>query len=140
VLARGEGLALYREVAAQFARLPGIDAKALHGLAERLARPAEEQAYELALSFLRGWLSRLACHAALAPAVEMLPGEEKVLTRLAAPGQLERWAELWETSSALISRTDALFLDRKQTILSIVYAAARVAGGSRIHMPAPVGP
>ncbi len=129
-LARGEGLKLYREVASLFARLPDVDAQALYELAERLARPAEEQAYERALSFLRGWLNRLACHAALAPAAEVMAGEEKVLARLAAPARLEGWAALWETASALIGRADALSLDRKQIILSIVFAAARTAQGA----------
>jgi DNA polymerase-3 subunit delta' len=129
-LARGDGLSLYREVAALFAQLPDVDAPKLHALADRLARPSEEQAYARALSFLRGWLNRLACHAALAPAAEILAGEEKVLTRLAAPAHLEGWADLWESSSALIKRAEALKLDRKQTILSIVYAAARAAQGA----------
>jgi len=133
-LAHGEGLSLYREVAALFTRLPEVDAQALYGLAERLARPAEEQTYERALSFLRGWLNRLACHAALAPAAEVISGEEKVLTRLAAPARLEGWAALWETSSALIGRADALSLDRKQVILSIVFAAARTAQGAPVGL------
>lgn len=128
-LAQGEGLVLYREVARLFAGLPDLDAQALHSLAERLARPADEQAYAQALSFMRGWLSRLAREAARLPKSEILAGEGKVLERLAAQAGLERWSALWEGADALIKRADALALDRKQVLLSIVYGAARTAQG-----------
>jgi DNA polymerase-3 subunit delta' len=128
-LAEGEGLALYREVAGLFARLPDLDAQRLHSFAERLARPAEEQAYEQAVSFMRGWLSRITREAARLPKTEILAGEGKALARLSARAGIERWSSLWERASALVKRADALALDRKQVLLSIAYGAARTAQG-----------
>ena len=102
------------------ATLPDLDMVRLHGFAERFARRGEEaNAAWRSLNYLfDGWLKGLARHAALggkvAPAV---PSESGLHDRLSAAVSLDRWIEAWENVARLLSRADAVNLDRKQTVL-----------------------
>jgi DNA polymerase-3 subunit delta' len=106
------------------ATLPELDMPRLHGFAERFARRGEEaNADWRSLNYLfDGWLKGLALRAALgthggSEAAPIVPSESGVHARLLAAASLDRWIEAWEKVAHLLSRADAVNLDRKQTVL-----------------------
>ena len=119
-LARAGSLALYREMVEVLATLPDLDMPRLHGFAERFAKRGEESNAEWrSLNYLfDGWLKALARHAAVGGEGELVVPQEKGLhARLLAAARLDRWMEAWEKIAYLLSRADAVNLDRKQTVL-----------------------
>ncbi len=119
-LARAGSLALYRELVEVLATLPELDMPRLHGFAERFARRGEEaNADWRSLNYLfDGWLKGLARVAAVGSEEgAALPAERELHGRLLAAAGLDRWIEAWERVSHLMARSDAVNLDRKQTVL-----------------------
>ena len=119
-LARAGSLALYREMVEVLATLPDLDMPRLHGFAERFAKRGEESNADWrSLNYLfDGWLKALARHAAVGGEGELVVPQEKGLhARLLAAARLDRWMEAWEKIAYLLSRADAVNLDRKQTVL-----------------------
>ena len=66
-----------------------------------------------------GWLKGLARHAALGgeAAASRAVGERPARRACCAAASLDRWMEAWEKVARLLSRADAVNLDRKQTVL-----------------------
>ena len=119
-LARAGSLALYRDMVEVLATLPDLDMPRLHGFAERFAKRGEEaNADWRSLNYLfDGWLKSLARHAAVGGEGELVVPQERGLhARLLAAARLDRWMEAWEKIAYLLSRADAVNLDRKQTVL-----------------------
>ena len=119
-LSSAGSLTLYRDMVDVLSTLPDLDMARLHGFAERFARRGEEaNADWRSLNYLfDGWLKGLAKHAAVGgdfPTV--LPAERELQGRLLAAASLDRWIEAWEKIAHLLSRSDAVNLDRKQTVL-----------------------
>jgi DNA polymerase-3 subunit delta' len=126
-LAAAGGVELYEAVLALVSRDGGIDPAALHAFADRLARADAEEAYRAVEELVRQLLARLA----VAAAREREGGEpasaareEEVVRRLGVRAQAARWAELRDEIGRSFARTDALNLDRKQTILGAFFAIA----------------
>jgi len=119
-LASAGSLALYREMVEVLSTLPELDMPRLHGFAERFARRGEEaNADWRSLNYLfDGWLKGLlhqgAVGAGIAPVV---PAERGLREKLLAAASLDRWMDAWEKVARLQSRSDAVNLDRKQTVL-----------------------
>ncbi|CAN5841399.1 DNA polymerase III subunit delta' [soil metagenome] len=114
-------LELYGEMVGVLATLPNLDIARLHGFAERFGRRGEEaNAAWRSLNYLfDGWLKALARRAALgAEVAPVVPAEDGLHGRLLAASSLDRWIEAWEKIAHLLSRADAVNLDRKQTVLS----------------------
>lgn len=120
-LAGAGSLELYREMVDVLATLPDLDMARLHGFAERFARRGEEaNAAWRSLNYLfDGWLKGLARRAALGreETAAIVPSESGLQARLLAAASLDRWIEAWEKVAHLLSRADAVNLDRKQTVL-----------------------
>lgn len=119
-LASAGSLALYREMVEVLATLPELDMLRLHGFAERFARRGEEaNADWRSLNYLfDGWLKQLARRAAVGEEVPpIVPAEGGLQGRMLAAASLDRWIEAWERVAHLLSRADAVNLDRKQTVL-----------------------
>ncbi len=119
-LAGAGSLELYRELVEVLATLPEIDMPRLHAFAERFAKRGEEaNADWRSLNYLfDGWLKGLARHWALGTeAAAIVPSESGLNGRLLAAASLDRWMEAWEKVAHLLSRADAVNLDRKQTVL-----------------------
>lgn len=119
-LAGAGSLELYREMIEVLATLPELDMPRLHTFAERFAKRGEEaNADWRSLNYLfDGWLKGLARHWALGTeAAAIVPSESGLNGRLLAAASLDRWMEAWEKIAHLLSRADAVNLDRKQTVL-----------------------
>ncbi len=119
-LASAGSLGLYRDMVEVLATLPQLDMPRLHGFAERFARRGEEaNADWRSLGYLfDSWLKSLARHAAVGgETAAIVPAERGLQERLLAAASLDRWVEAWEKVAHLLSRSDAVNLDRKQTVL-----------------------
>jgi DNA polymerase-3 subunit delta' len=119
-LAGAGSLDLYREMVEVLATLPELDMPRLHAFAERFAKRGEEaNADWRSLNYLfDGWSKGLARHWALGTeAAAIVPSESGLNGRLLAAASLDRWMEAWEKVAHLLSRADAVNLDRKQTVL-----------------------
>jgi DNA polymerase-3 subunit delta' len=119
-LAGSGSLELYREMVDVLATLPELDMTRLHGFAERFARRGEEaNAAWRSLNYLfDGWLKGLAQRAAVGgEAAAVVPSERGLQARLLAAASLDRWIDAWEKTGQLLSRADAVNLDRKETVL-----------------------
>ncbi len=120
LLAKKDGLALYREMIGLVGTAPDIDPAALHRLAERLARPGSEASWSLAFDFLANWSAAMIRKAATGKAVPaVLPEETETLARIAVDPALERWIAVWEKVAHLRQTVQSLNLDRRQSILSV---------------------
>jgi DNA polymerase-3 subunit delta' len=119
------GVELYESVLALVSRDGGIDPAALHAFADRLARSEAEDAYRAVEELVGQLLARLAVAAARG-AVGAEPvsigRESAVLQQLGGRAPAARWAELRDEIGRGFARTDALNLDRKQTILGAFFA------------------
>lgn len=116
------GLGLYRQVF-QIASASSVDAVQLQSFADKLARKDAEASYLAAVAMHIDLLARLTRAAAdpRAPA-EVVPGEAAALKRLAGRRSLDRWRELWENSRRLVQRSEAVNIDRKQVLLTLLLA------------------
>ncbi len=127
-LAEAGGMALYRELVGLIASAPGIDAQALHGFGDKLARRGAEDAFAQAMALLGGWLARLVGSAARGTGfTELVPGEAQTAQRLLAARDLDQWLELWEKVGDLAARAGRVNLDRKQIVLGVFAALERNA-------------
>ena len=93
----------------------GLQSLAFEALADARRNPADAH---LRLSMVMG----LARAAALGPesdrnAAPVVPSEHGLQARLLEAASLDRWMEAWEKVAHLLSRADAVNLDRKQTVL-----------------------
>jgi DNA polymerase III subunit delta' len=103
-LAAAGGVELHATVATL---LTGVDDIAgLHAFADRLARGEAEDAYRAVEELIALELAHLAA----------------AMARSGDPARAARWAELREEIGQSFARTDALNLDRKQTILGAFFA------------------
>lgn len=110
-LAAVGGLDLHKTLTAMLSRRAGIDPLALHAFADRLARAEAEDAYRAVEDLLRQHLAARAVAAARA-------GERRTAAH---------WARLRDDIGDTFARADGLNLDRKQTIMSAIFA---IEGGT----------
>jgi DNA polymerase-3 subunit delta' len=127
-LAAAGGVELYGTVLALLDREAGINPAALHAFADRLARREADQSYRVVEELIGQLLARLAVAAAGTPDAVNSRGDAAVLQRLGRRAPAARWAALRGEIEESFARTDALNLDRKQTILGAFFAIERAAG------------
>ncbi|MGH6866175.1 MAG: DNA polymerase III subunit delta' [Methyloceanibacter sp.] len=114
-LVSGEGIELYREIAAMLGALPELDGVRLHKLADPLSSQAETQRLELYFALMLGLIERLTRFAATG---EGLVGEEQTLAmRLVSTDNLVHWAEVWEALAKAKAEAFELNLDRSLLLL-----------------------
>ncbi|MCB1487366.1 MAG: DNA polymerase III subunit delta' [Bauldia sp.] len=118
LLLQEDGIAGYRQFAAFAATLPNADVGAMHALADAVSKRGADDAYDGFLDTVRGWLGRRV-RGEGEPAGE--PAPTGVATRL----PLARWAEVWEKVTETSAEAEALNLDRKQVVLSILMSFAQ---------------
>ncbi len=129
-LAAAGGIELYDAVLALLSRDGGIDVAALHGFADRLARVDAEDGYRAVEELVAQLLGRVAVAAARGRPAADTPttaAEGALMQRLGGRAPAARWAELRDEIGQSFARTDALNLDRKQTILGAFFAIEAAA-------------
>ncbi|MFQ5346276.1 MAG: DNA polymerase III subunit delta' [Rhodothalassiaceae bacterium] len=119
-LATADGLALYREIMRLLEGLPRLDRVAAHRLAGALAGKAAEERYRVFVELLLDCIARMIRGAALGGDAALPAAESRLAARLVAAQPLDRWVELWEKMGRLVSRAEAVHLDRKQVLLSLL--------------------
>lgn len=113
------GLDVYRQFSAFAASLPNTDIAGMHALADKVARRGADDVYANFIDGVKGWLNRRVRGTpepdggSPSPAVEGVP--------------LARWAEVWEKVDVASSEAEALNLDRKQVVLSVLMSIAHAA-------------
>lgn len=110
-LAQHDGLGLRSELDGLVSSLPRLDVPVLHTLSERLATAAAEPRYRLFRELLMRWLADAIRAAAGAPNAEAGP---------ASRAPLDRLLEVWDKIGRLFERADAVNLDRKQVLVSVL--------------------
>jgi len=126
-LAEEGGLDLYREMVQLLISMPKIDVQSLQAFGDRLARADGAERFRTLAELMGGWLARMIAQAGRGGAFsEVVVGEGELMRRLTTARGLDRWVELWEKSTALFARAEAVHLDRKQVILNAFLAAERL--------------
>ncbi|MGV8995971.1 MAG: DNA polymerase III subunit delta' [Parvibaculaceae bacterium] len=132
-IADGGGLDLYTEIVGLLMALPRLDIKALHKLADKIARRGADDAWATGIDLLSDWLQRLVrIGAGAAHQPELVNGEAAAMSRLARSADLDHWVEVWEKITHSVARAEALNTDRKLVVLNIFSMLESVAG-ERTH-------
>jgi DNA polymerase-3 subunit delta' len=126
------GVDLYRSVLTMLGRPQGLDPAALHAFADRLVRPEAEDSYRVFQDLVAQLLARLARYAAEVAVGEgtasgLTETEGAAFRHLAGHRRAAIWAELREQVAEAFIRSNALNLDRKQTVMSTFFAIERAA-------------
>lgn len=131
-LMQGEGLGLYREIAAIFEPAPRFERARAEALAGSLAGAANAPRLDLAISLIETFLARLAlAGSGAAPAAEAAPGEAALLARLAPDaGAARRWAALQQNLTARAAHARAVNLDPVALILDMVFRINETAAAA----------
>ncbi|MDA5193852.1 DNA polymerase III subunit delta' [Alphaproteobacteria bacterium LMG 31809] len=124
-LAAANGLTLYRKLLDYLGGMPQVAPRAVLELAELVTGKGNDENYAIFGLLLGGLLGRIA-RAASGAMITAIPEEAEVLARLAGMAGLDPWIEVWEKSTSLIQRTDAINLDRKQSVIVILNEIAAV--------------
>ncbi|MFZ3033142.1 MAG: DNA polymerase III subunit delta', partial [Parvibaculum sp.] len=127
-IADSGGLSLYGEIVSLLIDLPRLDVKALHKLADKIARRGADEAWHTAIELLSDWLQRMIRTGAGMPVQpDLVPGENAAMARMAQTAGLDRWVEVWEKVTETVARAEALNTDRKLVILNIFSMLESVA-------------
>ena len=111
------GLELYGELMALLHTLPNLDIKALHKLADKVARAGADNAFQTVTGLLRWWLERMILVAAGKGGT---PGEDAgFMAQLAEQASLDRWFLVWEKINQLVAQTNGINLDKRQVMLDV---------------------
>ncbi len=114
-LAEGAGVELYRDMIDLINTLPSLDVEALHKLGDKVGRAGAEQDFYTLGKLLSWWLNCLITTGA------GKGGQTELMKRIYVSAGLDNWLEVWENVSRMLERTDAVNLDRKQSILNIFF-------------------
>lgn len=116
------GLDYYRALVTILTDLPEIDMRKLETLAGTFAGVKGAAAWPIFQDLFLDSLSRLARMAATGQeGVEVMEGENAALRSLAARIGPKGLVDLWEEARELFGRTDAVNLDRRHVIMSMVF-------------------
>lgn len=135
-LADGEGLEVHDGLMALLGSLPELDVSAAHEFSRRFGRGEGERAWRTATDLLTRCLNRMVSAGARRSGLDTMGFGREDAERLAAlrdKASLDRWLDVWEKTTDLFARTEALHLDRKQVMLNVLgdlQAATRPDSGS----------
>ena len=125
-----DGVSLYRQMGGLIADMPQLNVPAVHQLAGQLAGIKADAQYRLFIQIFLGWLERLIRQSATnIAAADVMDGESDQMARISALAGVDRWLDLWEKMGRLVTRADAVNLDRKQVIVSLFTSLSATARG-----------
>jgi DNA polymerase-3 subunit delta' len=123
------GVELFRDLMALLGDLPRLNITRLHALSDKAMKG---DAFRTLTGLLSWWLARVVALGArdtLATAKEAAPGERALATRMLSGASPAAWAETWAGIGHLASRTEAINLDRKRSLMSILLSLEATAQG-----------
>jgi len=124
------GIELYRQMGGLIAAMPRLNIPEVHKLAGQLGPVKSDGRYQLFIQIFQGWLERLIRQNATGmSAADIMDGESAQIASISALAGVDRWLDLWEKVGKLVTRADAVNLDRKQVIVSLFTSLAAVARG-----------
>lgn len=133
-LAGSGGFAHYQAMCEVIFELPRLNVKKLDALAGQFAGVKGAAGWPVFKELFVDLLSRLAKTAATGePGPEVLEGEGASIARLANRIGAVALVELWQEAGRLFERTDAVNLDRRHAIMSMVY---KLETAARAHASA----
>ena len=106
---------LYKEF---IENITSSDVAKLHGFAEKFAKKDAEKDWQVLAHLILFFLKRVASlqHSKI---TEIFVGEKTALQKICNNKSLSLWTDLWEKINRLILDTDNLYLDKRQTIITI---------------------
>ncbi|WP_138380002.1 DNA polymerase III subunit delta' [Luteithermobacter gelatinilyticus] len=134
-LVHQKGLELYSQILSLLSTLPEVNVPALHVLAGELAGRNNQDRFRLFGELLLRFMNRMTRHAALSAQEQVssvhpvMTGELELMASLGQRIPLDQWGELWEKVSQLITRTDAVNLDRKLVVINIFSMISQTVKG-----------
>ncbi len=120
------GLKLYREMLGLLSTMPNINVPLMHDFAGAITTKKSGDMFLLFSEMLSQFISRMIRHVSYQGTnhthniKEALENEFELMEELGAIIPLDQWAELWEKISEKMKATDALNMDRKQTVIDIL--------------------
>jgi DNA polymerase-3 subunit delta' len=123
------GVDLFRDLMSLLGELPRLNVTRLHALCDKALRG---DAFRTLTGLLSWWLARviaLGARADFDAAPEAVAGERALIARLLAAAPPAAWAETWSAIGHLAARSDAVNLDRKRTLMSILLSLEATAQG-----------
>lgn len=111
LMIESDGVALHRRIAALVAGLPKVDVKAMHALADEITGKGLDDTFETAIEFLQG-------HAADAARIAVESGQ---------PMRANAFAEAHAAIGRQIAQSEALNLDRRASVLSVIRTLVEAA-------------
>ncbi len=127
-LAEEDGVTVYQSLLGILETMPGLDRAAAHRLASGLSGRTAQERYRIFLELFLDLLARMVRSAAMDTSPPD-PRLARLRRRLMSALPLDRWVELWEKMGRLTARAEAVHLDRKQVILSLLTEMDRAARG-----------
>jgi len=118
------GLGLYRDMVGLMAGLPRLDVQSLHEFGDKVARA--DESFRTVTDLFCWWIARAATAAGRGDMAEVVSGEAALQNKLVSAAGLDRWVELWEKTTHLFGRADAVNLDRKQVLLNAFLGLERL--------------
>ncbi len=129
-LAEMSGVSLYNELSTLLSALPRLNTPAVHTLAGKLAAPKADSEYRLFVEMFLGWLNRMVRQTVCTDSqIDIIEGESATMQRISANAGLDQWLDLWEKMGRLVSRADAVNLDKKQVIVNLFSSVGALARG-----------
>jgi DNA polymerase-3 subunit delta' len=120
LLLAGGGVDTYRKLTRLLSHLPQVDMDALHAFADSVTGRGDDDAWRGFDDMLSAWLNRRVRG-------ENEPETGISLAPAAAAAPLERWPEVWDNLRRSVDETDALNLDRKRAVLSVLMSLVRAS-------------
>ena len=131
-LADAGGLDLWKEMSGLLSSLPKMDVRALHKLAEKVSRAGAEESYHTVTGLVRWWLEGVILNiSGKGPGSAATEEDAHMMARIGAQASLDRWFHVWEKINHLVSRADAVNLDRKQVVLDMFLGLENAAKNTR---------
>ena len=129
-LLRGKGWSNFQDFAKLIASAPNTDHKALTAFAERIGARGAEAEFRLFFELLSDWLAASIRRRATTPDSSTVLSAAQWADRAMPQNRLGEWSKAWQQITHSIERTNALNLDRKQTVLQAIHTIEEAAAQS----------
>lgn len=127
-LAEGGGLDLYKQVEGVLGTMPDPDIKALHKLADAVAKRGADDMWRAGTDMVIRWTGRVARTLALGePGPDIVVGEGSRMLHIGQGTSAAQWADAVGEVAHHFSRGEALNMDRKHVFLNVVFLLQEIA-------------